>query len=415
MAMLDGIHAVSELELEGRRAFVRVDFNCPLREENGAIVVADDTRIREALPTLRLALEKGARLVLASHLGRPKPGKDNSKLSLEPVGARLSELLAVDVLLPDDCVGDAARRIVKDLRAGQVCLLENLRFHADEEADDEAFARKLAEFCDVYVDDAFGAAHRAHASVHALPRLVAERAAGLLMVKEIQALSKLLDAPEHPYVAVLGGAKVSDKLDVLTQLLDRVDVLVIGGAMANTFLAAQGVDMAASKIEADKLPLARTIVEKARAKSVKLLLPLDVVVAGSLDATEGSIVDVGTALPAGTMALDVGPRSVEAFSATFATARTILWNGPLGLFEKAPFANGTFGVARAIAAASREGGGQAFSVIGGGDSAAAVHAVGDDVAAKISHISTGGGASLELLEGKKLPGIEALRGAAVGR
>lgn len=415
MAMLDGIHSIKDLDLEGRRAFVRVDFNCPLEDKDGAIAVSDDTRIREALPTLKLALERGARLVLASHLGRPKPGKDNKKLSLEPVGARLSELLGVEVLLPDDCVSDAARRIVKELRAGQVCLLENLRFHAEEEADDEAFARQLAELCDVYVDDAFGAAHRAHASVHALPRLVPERAAGLLMVKEITALSKLVEAPPHPYVAVLGGAKVSDKIEVLDQLLERVDALVIGGAMANTFLAAQGVDVAASKVEADKLPLARTILEKARTRNVKLLLPTDVVVAGSLDASEGSIVDVGQALPSGTMALDVGPRSVAAFSATFEGAKTILWNGPLGLFEKAPFAAGTFGVAKAIADASSRAQNPAFSVIGGGDSAAAVHAAGGDVAARISHISTGGGASLELLEGKKLPGVEALRGAAVGR
>lgn len=415
MAMLDGIHSIKDLDLEGRRAFVRVDFNCPLEDQDGKIAVSDDTRIREALPTLKLALERGARLVLASHLGRPKPGKDNKKLSLEPVGARLSELLGVDVLLPDDCVSDAARRIVKELRAGQVCLLENLRFHAEEEADDEAFARQLAELCDVYVDDAFGAAHRAHASVHALPRLVPQRAAGLLMVKEITALSRLVEAPPHPYVAVLGGAKVSDKIEVLDQLLERVDALVIGGAMANTFLAAQGVDMAASKIEGDKLPLARTILEKARTRNVQLLLPTDVVVAGSLDATAGSIVDVGQALPSGTMALDVGPRSVAAFSATFEGARTILWNGPLGLFEKAPFSAGTFGVAKAIADASSRAQNPAFSVIGGGDSAAAVHAAGGDVAARISHISTGGGASLELLEGKKLPGIEALRGAAVGR
>ncbi|MBK7398537.1 MAG: phosphoglycerate kinase [Myxococcales bacterium] len=417
MAMLDGIHSIKDLTLEGRRTFVRVDFNCPLEEQDGKIVVSDDTRIREALPTLRHALEHGARLVLASHLGRPKPGKDNKKLSLEPVGARLSEMLGVEVLLPDDCVSDAARRIVKELRTGQVCLLENLRFHAEEEADDETFARQLAELCDVYVDDAFGAAHRAHASVHALARLVPERAAGLLMIKEITALSKLIEAPPHPYVAVLGGAKVSDKIEVLDQLLERVDALLIGGAMANTFLAAQGVDMAASKIEADKLPLARTILEKAKSnrRKVELLLPTDVVVAKSLDATEGSIVDVGTGLPTGTMALDVGPRTVAAFAATFANARTILWNGPLGLFEKAPFAAGTFGIAKAIVAATARAESPAFSVIGGGDSAAAVHAAGEEVAAGISHISTGGGASLELLEGKKLPGIEALRGAAVGR
>ncbi|MBI2390816.1 MAG: phosphoglycerate kinase [Deltaproteobacteria bacterium] len=404
--MLDGVQSIRDLDLDGRRLFIRVDFNCPLGDApDGGIKVTDDTRIREALPTIRLAMEKGAKVILASHLGRPKPGKDNSKLSLEPVGARLSELLGVEVHLPDDCVGESAKRVVRDLRAGQICLLENLRFHAEEEKDDEAFARQLAELCDVYVDDAFGAAHRAHASVHALPRLMPQRAAGLLMQKEITALSKLLEAPDRPYVAVLGGAKVSDKIDVLESLLERVDALMIGGAMANTFLAAKGVDVAASKVESDKLPLARTILEKARGKNIDVLLPVDVVVASGIDATDGSIVDADK-IPAGTMALDIGPRAVAAFAKRLESAKTILWNGPLGLFEKEPFSKGTFGVARAIADS------KAFTVIGGGDSAAAVHDAGEQVAAKISHISTGGGASLELLEGKKLPGIEALRGAA---
>jgi phosphoglycerate kinase len=306
-------------------------------------------------------------------------------------------------------VGDAAVKVVRDLRAGQVCLLENLRFHAEEEKDDDGFARKLSELAEVYVDDAFGAAHRAHASVHALPRMMRERAAGFLMEKEIRALSKLLETPEKPYVAVLGGAKVSDKIEVIDSLLERVDALLIGGAMANTFLAAKGVDVAASKVESDKLPLARTILDKARSgrggRSVELLLPVDVVVAGAIDATTGKSV-AADAIPTGMMALDIGLRTVELFAKRFENAKTIFWNGPLGLFERHAFSAGSFGVARAMAAS------KAFTVIGGGDSAAAVVAAGGDVAAKISHISTGGGASLELLEGKKLPGIEALRGGA---
>jgi len=407
MAMLDGVQTIRDLNLDGRRTFIRVDFNCPLgTDPSGQIVVTDDTRIREALPTIRLAIEKGAKVILASHLGRPKPGKDNSKLSLVPVGQKLAELLGgnVEVHVPDDCIGESAKRVVRDLRSGQLALLENLRFHEGEEKDDDAFARELRELCDVYVNDAFGAAHRAHASVHGLAKLVPERGAGLLMEKEIKALGKLIEGAEHPYVAVLGGAKVSDKIDVLESLMERVDALLIGGAMANTFLAAKGVDVAASKVETDKLPLARTIMDKARDKNIELLLPTDVMVAPSLDATEGSIYDADK-IPPGNMALDIGPRTVEAFSKKFANAKTILWNGPLGMFEKEPFSQGTFGVARAIAES------KAFTVIGGGDSAAAVHDAGGDVASKISHISTGGGASLELLEGKKLPGIEALRGA----
>jgi len=406
MAMLDGVQTIRDLNLDGRRTFIRVDFNCPLGEEGGQIVVTDDTRIREAIPTIRLAIEKGAKVILASHLGRPKPGKDNSKLSLVPVGQKLAELLGgnIEVHVPDDCIGESAKRVVRDLRSGQIALLENLRFHEGEEKDDENFARELRELCDVYVNDAFGAAHRAHASVHGLAKLVPERAAGLLMEKEIKALSKLIENAERPYVAVLGGAKVSDKIDVLDSLMERVNTLLIGGAMANTFLAAKGVDVAASKVETDKLPLARTIMEKARDKKIELLLPTDVVVADSLDAKDGAIYDADK-IPPGMMALDIGPRTVDAFSKKFENAKTILWNGPLGLFEKEPFSRGTFGVARAIANS------KAFTVIGGGDSAAAVHEAGEDVASKISHISTGGGASLELLEGKKLPGIEALRGS----
>ena len=394
---LAGITSIKDMPIEGKRLFIRVDFNVPL--EDGKIT--DDSRIREALPTIKHALERGARVILASHLGRPKKGPD-PKLSMEPCGARLAELLGVEVHVPDDCIGDAAKKIVMDLRAGQVCLLENLRFHPEEEKDDEGFCQELAKNADMYVSDAFGAVHRAHASVHGMAKLFQDRGCGFLLEKEIAALGTIVSAPERPYVAVLGGAKVSDKIAVIEALLERVDRLIIGGAMANTFLAAKGCNMQASKIEEDKLALARTLMEKAEVKKVAILLPTDVVVAESLEAQEGKVVKAAE-VPAGHMALDIGPASLEAFAKAFDGAKTILWNGPMGLFEKAPFSKGTFGVAMAMAASS------AFTVIGGGDSAAAVHEAGEDVAAKIRHISTGGGASLELIEGKKLPGIEVLR------
>lgn len=402
MTTLAGITTIKDLPIENKRVFIRVDFNVPLEEQpDGNMVITDDARIVEALPTIKHAMERGARIILASHLGRPKKGPD-PKLSIEPCGARLAELLGVEVHVPEDCIGDAAKKVVFDLRAGQVCLLENLRFHPEEEKDDEAFAAKLAELCDVYVDDAFGAVHRAHASVHALPKAVRERGCGFLLEKEIAALGKIVTNPEKPFVAVLGGAKVSDKIAVLEALLEKVDALIIGGAMANTFLAARGANVQASKVEDDKLALARTILEKAREKKVDLVLPIDVVVAQSLQASEGTVVDVG-AIPEGHMALDIGPKSIAKFQEWFDKAKSVFWNGPMGLFEKPAFSNGTFSVARALAAS------RAFTVIGGGDSAAAVKEAGDGVAEKFSHISTGGGASLELIEGKKLPGIEVLR------
>ncbi len=384
--------------LQGKRVFIRVDFNVPLDKTTRAIT--DDARIREALPTIKFALEHGAKVILASHLGRPKPGKTEG-LSLEPCGARLAELLSVEVHVPEDCVGDAPKKVIQDLRAGQICLLENLRFHPEEEADDEAFARQLAELCDVYVDDAFGCVHRAHASVHALPLLVADRAAGFLLVKELTALGRVVSNPEKPFVAILGGAKVSDKIEVVEALLGLVDALCIGGAMANTFLAAQGKNVQKSLVETDKLPLARTIMEKARSRKVDLILPVDVVVATSIDATTGQTLSVD-AIPEGTMALDIGPKSVDLFRKHIERAKTIFWNGPMGLFETPAFANGTLEVARIMSSAD------GFTVVGGGDSAAAVKLAGPDVLAGFDHISTGGGASLELIEGKKLPGVTAL-------
>jgi len=389
--------------LAGKRVFIRVDFNVPLDKKTGAIT--DDARIREALPTIRYAVEAGAKVILASHLGRPKPGKREG-LSLEPCGARLSELTGYEVHLPEDCVGDAPKKVIYDLRSKQVCLLENLRFHEEEEANEEGFAKQLAELCDVYVNDAFGAAHRAHASVHALPLMVRDRYAGFLMKKELEALSRLTDRPQKPYVAVLGGAKVSDKIDVVEALLNHVDALLIGGAMADTFLAAQGKKMAKSRIEEDKLPLARTILSKAEGRGVAVHLPVDAIVAAGLDAGSGEVASVD-AVPEGTMALDIGPRSIELFGREVSRAKTVFWNGPMGLFETPAFAKGTFEIARIMSGVS------GFTVVGGGDSAAAVKQAGEAIARGFNHISTGGGASLELIEGKKLPGVEALRSPEV--
>jgi len=388
------IKSFEELDLESRRTFVRVDFNVPLAGGK----IEDDTRIRAALPTIQRCIERGARVVLASHLGRPN-GKPSPKESLEPVGLRLAELLDRDVLLPDDCVGDGAKKVVFDLRDGDVCLLENLRFHPGEEANDDAFARALAVHAEVYVNDAFGAAHRAHASVVGVPKLIKEKGAGLLMFKELEFLGKLQDAPEKPFVAIIGGAKVSDKIGVLEELLKRVDALLVGGAMANTFLHARGYALGTSRIEADRAPLARSLMAKAEEAGVDLLLPTDVVVARSLDAKSGEVVPV-TAVPADEMVLDIGPATLNGFRDRLLRAKTIFWNGPMGVFENEAFAAGTLGLARAVAEVS------ALSVVGGGDSAAAVAKSG--VAARISHVSTGGGASLEFMEGRTLPGVAAL-------
>jgi phosphoglycerate kinase len=344
-------------------------------------------------------MEKGGRVLLASHLGRPK-GKAKPEFSLEPAALRLAELMNVEVLLADDCVGDGARKVVTDLRDTQIAMLENLRFHAAEEEDDETFARELAKLAEVYVNDAFGCSHRAHASVHALPKLMHQRAAGLLVHKEVAALEKLRSNPDHPFVAVLGGAKVSDKIEVIEALMERVDELLIGGAMANTFLAAQGLNVGKSRIEEDKLALARTLIQKAEAKNIQLVLPTDVLVAESLQATSGKATDVNV-IAASEMALDIGPRTIQAYGERLRRAKSVFWNGPMGLFENPAFSAGSFGVARAMADCT------GFTVVGGGDSVAAVQAAG--LSDRYTHVSTGGGASLELIEGKKLPGVEVLR------
>jgi phosphoglycerate kinase len=390
------IKTISDLDIAGRRVFLRVDFNVPLTPAGG---VADDTRIRESLPTIKFAIDKGARVVLASHLGRPK-GKPDKKYSLEPVAAKLAELIGADIALTDEPVGDGARKVVSDLRAGAIALLENLRFSAAEEANDEAFSRALASYADVYVNDAFGTAHRAHASTAGIAKLVADKGMGFLMEREVKFLGRLLGEVEHPFVAIIGGAKVSDKIAVLENLLGRVDQLLIGGAMANTFLKAKGGKLGRSLVEDDKLALARSFLKKAEERNVDVLLPRDAVAAAGTKSESGRVVQA-MAIPDDLAALDVGPETARGFADAIARAKTIFWNGPMGVFESDPFAAGTLAVAQATAGAKG-----ALSVVGGGDSVAAIHKAG--VADKITHISTGGGASLEFLEGKKLPGLAAL-------
>ncbi len=393
------IKSLSDLPIEGRRVFLRLDLNVPLKKGGTSIEISDDTRIRAALPTIQHCIDRDARIVLASHLGRPK-GKTVPELSLEPVASRIAELLNCAVRLTDEPVGDGARKVVSDLREGQIALLENLRFSEFEKANDEKFSEALASYADVYINDAFGTAHRAHASTVGMVPHVSECGAGFIMNKEIEALSKLLDKPASPYLAIIGGAKVSDKIDVLDALLSRVQTIVIGGAMANTFLLAKGMKMGKSLVEESKLALARSFMRKASEKRVKIMLPSDLVVAASFDATTGSVVSAD-AVPKDMMALDIGPNSAKKFAEEAAQARTLFWNGPMGVFEKPAFAEGTMAVANAVA--SNDFG---YTVVGGGDSAAAVHKAG--IADKIRHVSTGGGAALEFIQGLTLPGIAAL-------
>jgi phosphoglycerate kinase len=396
---------IRDLNVKGRRVFIRVDFNVPLKspKERGEVdgVVSDDTRIRASLPTIQHALDAGAsRVILASHLGRPK-GKPNPDMSLRPVAVRLGELLKRAVVFADDCIGPAAEAAVTSAPDGGVVLLENLRFHAEEEKNDPAFAKALAALADVYVNDAFGAAHRAHASVEAIVKLIPDAGAGLLMEKELRYLGDTLASPERPFVAILGGAKVSDKIEVIDNLIPRVDRLLIGGAMAYTFFKATGIPVGKSLVEDDKLGAARDLMAQAKTRGLELLLPADHVVASKLEAGAATEeLPVGDPEIGDRMGLDIGPVTVSAYTHALRDARTVVWNGPMGVFEIDAFAQGTIAVALAVADV------KGTTIVGGGDSIAAVAKAG--VSDRITHISTGGGASLEFLGGQTLPGVAAL-------
>lgn len=388
--------SIADISVRGKRVFIRVDFNVPLDKQGH---VTDDTRIRASVPTIQHAVAAGAKVILASHLGRPA-GKVDPRYSLRPVAERLSTLLGKDVTMAEACVGPEVEGLVAGMRDGDVLLLENLRFHAGEEKHDPAFAQQLARLADIYVNDAFGTAHRAHASTEGMTKFLPKAVAGLLMQAELVHLSALLSAPKRPYIAILGGAKVSDKIGLILNLRSKVDHVLIGGGMAYTFLIAQGVPVGQSLVEPEKVENAREILDKARSVGVTIHLPEDHVIAQSLNATSAVQVVPREGIREGWMGVDIGPQTVDAYTKLINTAQTIVWNGPMGVFEIEPFAKGTSAVAAAVALS------KATSVVGGGDSVAAINQLG--YADRITHLSTGGGAFLELLEGQDLPGVAAL-------
>src|SRR5262245_7623356 len=386
--------SISDLDLKGKRVFMRVDFNVPTSDGK----ITDDTRIKASLPSIKHVIENGGRLILASHLGRPK-GKPEPKYTLKPVATRLSELVGKPVQFANDCIGQEVQQMASSLKNGDVLLLENLRFHAEEENNDPAFAKELASLCDIYINDAFGTAHRAHASTAGIAKYVKQAAAGFLMQKEIECLSHALTRAEKPYVSIVGGAKISDKIELIDNFINIANTILIGGAMAYTFFRAKGVATGKSLVEEDKIELARELMNTAAQRKVDLELPVYHVAGQSLNSTEFQTVPI-TATPSDAMGLDIGPETIKRYSALIRSAKTIVWNGPMGVFENPKLAVGTFAIAKAVAESS------AFSIIGGGDSAAAVMQAG--VESRITHISTGGGASLEFLSGQQLPGVDVL-------
>lgn len=390
---------IDHLQLKGKKVLVRVDFNVPIDEN---LNITDDTRIRASLPTIQKIIQEGGIAILMSHLGRPK-GKVNHKYSLKPVAQRLSHLLNKEVKFANDCIGEDVKKLVNSLQSGDVILLENLRFHEEEEKNDDNFARELAALGDIYINDAFGSAHRAHSSTEGVTKYFKENAAGYLMQKELEYLSKAVGNPERPYTAILGGAKISGKIDVINNLMNKVDNLLIGGGMAFTFFKAQGLEIGKSLLEEDRIEMAKEILQKAKLNNINLYLPVDVVIADSFDnSAKTEIVEVNNIKP-DWQGLDIGPKTIELFKSIILKSKTVVWNGPMGVFEMDNFAKGTFEIAKALAEATQNG---VTTIVGGGDSAAAITKIG--LEDKVSHVSTGGGASLEFLEGKTLPGVAAL-------